>query len=159
MRTEVLQQELTKAGWKRVAPARYLERDFDLVGTRWFTFTKWRVLVKTLPVFNSATAAEWIQTYYAISRASKSLIWGRCFLLCLVADEVEEAAASQLVSDSFGFYGVLRFKGGGGIILAADEKSGAVYGRVPTLPYDVHKYSKSVKAILGRLVNAGVEGK
>ncbi|MDO8886066.1 hypothetical protein [Candidatus Oleimmundimicrobium sp.] len=43
--------------------------------------------------------------------------------------------------------------GGGGNILIADLKNKQTFGKVPSLPYDVHKFSKSVKNILTAAMN------
>jgi hypothetical protein len=53
-----------------------------------------------------------------------------------------------LSGDAFGLFGLLRLKGGGGNILVADMKNKQVYGKVPAVPIDVHKYSKKAKEIL-----------
>jgi hypothetical protein len=105
-----------------------------------------------IPSLGTAEVAQWKAIFEAISAASKSWVWGKCFILCIVAGQVSDEVAQQISGDSFGLFGMIRLKGGGGNILIADERRATVYGRVPVLPYDVHKYSKSTHAILTRLV-------
>ena len=155
MRTDLLRGELQAAGWKNVGPARFMEWDFDLVGSRWFTFTKWNVLVKYIPIFSEANAAEWRGIFAAMNRASKSIIWGKCFVLCIVAGQVAPEVLPTLQGDSFGLGGVLRLEGGGGRILITDVQNAAVHGTVPNLPLDVHRYTGKLKEILTKLVQPG----
>jgi len=152
MNLNLIKSELETAGWKNVGPGSHLDVAFDLVGSRRFTITKWNILVKVLPVLNRAEAAVWKANFGELSRRSKSLIWGKCFLLCLVAEDVAPEILGELSGDAFGLFGVLRLKGGGGNILVADAKNKQVYGKVPAIPVDVHKFSKSTKEILSRAI-------
>jgi hypothetical protein len=111
---------------------------------------KWNVLIKILPVLDQPTAALW-QTYFnAINNKSKSWIWGKGFILCLIAQQVAPETMAQLQSDSFGLFGMFRLQGGGGRILVADYMSKQVYGQVPTLPLDAHMITQGVKNALLR---------
>lgn len=150
MNLDLIKSDLEKAGWKNVGPGSHLDIAFDLVGSRRFTITKWSVLVKVLPVLDQATVDVWKANFAELSRRSKSLIWGKCFVLCLVAKDVVPEVSGALSGDAFGLFGLFRIKGGGGNILVADAKNKQVYGKVPAVPVDVHKFSKSVKEILGR---------
>lgn len=153
MDLEYLKSELTKAGWKKLDSGSHMEFDFDLIGVRYFTLTKWNILVKTIPLLNQDTVAQWEDTFKTINKKSKSLFWGKCFLLCLLAKDVSEDLLESIRGDSFGALGLFRLKGGGGNIFIADLKNKRVYGKVPALPYDVHKYSKSVKKIIVQSIN------
>jgi hypothetical protein len=137
-----------EAGWKNVQPANHMDIEFDLVGYRRFTLTKWNVLVKVLPVLDKTTANIWKENFEIFSKKSKSLIWGRCFLLCLLVEDVSTEVSESLSADSFGLFGMFRLKGGGGNVLVGNVKNGEVYGNVPSIPYDVHKFSKSAKEII-----------
>jgi hypothetical protein len=151
-----LKGEFENAGWKNVGPGSHFDVAFDLVGSRRFMITKWNILVKGLPVLDSAAAAAWKANFEALSRRSKSLIWGRCFLLCLVAADVAPEILGELSGDKFGLFGVVRLKGGGGNVLVADLKNKQIYGRVPAIPLDVHKFSASAKEILSRAISVSV---
>ena len=153
MNIDYIKSELSKSGWKNLNNGPYMEIDFDLVGSRRFTLTKWNVLVKRISQLNQDAVSEWQQNFETISKKSKSFIWGKCFLICLLAEEVSEDLLKSLSSDSFGLFGVLRLKGGGGNILIADLKNKQTFGKVPSLPYDVRKFSKSVKNILTAAMN------
>ena len=155
MTLDFIKGELEKAGWKKVDPGNHMEIAFDLVGSRRFAITKWNILVKTLPVLNRAEASVWKANFEELSRRSKSLIWGKCFLLCLVAEDVAPEIIGELSGDKFGLFGVVRLKGGGGNVLVADMKNRQVYGKVPAIPVDVHRFSKSAKDILNRAIIGG----
>jgi hypothetical protein len=148
MNIESIKSEFEKSGWKNVGPGSHLNVVFDLIGSRRFTITKWNILVKVLPMLDQAEAAVWKANFEELSRRSKSLIWGKCFILCLVAEDVAPEISGALSGDAFGLFGLLRLKGGGGNILVADMKNKQVYGKVPAVPIDVHKYSKKAKEIL-----------
>ena len=148
MTLDYVRDRLVQAGWRDVRPGLHMEVAFDLVGRRRFTLTKWSALVKALPVLDQATAAQWAAHFERISAQSKSWLWGQCFIMCLIADEVSPEVAAEPGPDSFGLFGLIRLKGGGGNALVADRRSKQVYGRVPALPYDVHRFSKSLMEIL-----------
>lgn len=139
------------AGWKNVQPRSHFGIAFDLVGERRF-LTKWNVLLKVLPLLDETTVNAWRGNFERISNQSKSLIWGRCFLLCLLAEDVSTQVSQTLSADSFGLFGMFRLKGGGGNMLIGNAKNGGVYGNVPSLPYDMHKFSKSAKEIILKTV-------
>ncbi len=148
MNVNVIKNGLEGAGWKQVQPGSHLGIEFDLVGYRRFTITKWNILVKVLPMLDQTTANVWKDNFEHIGKKSKSLLWGKCFLLCLLAEDVSTQVSESLPADNFGLFGVVRLKGGGGNVLVADVKNRKVYGKVPLLPYDAHKFSKSAKEIM-----------
>jgi hypothetical protein len=150
MEIEPLQKGLATIGWKDVRPAQVQGLDFDLVGTRNWTLTKWSILVKVLPRLDAGTANLWQQHFQMLSKASKSYIWGKCFVLCLVAGDVAPNVVGTLKGDSFGLGGVLRLQGGGGNVLVADASTGQVYGRVPALPLDVYTLMAGARDVLAR---------
>lgn len=150
MNLDYLQSELSKAGWRDVQRRAHMGIEFDLVGYRRFTLTKWSVLVKALPVLDEATAAHWAGQFQSMSRKSQSWIWGSCLLMCLLAEDVAPGVFEELPKGSLGR--LLRLKGGGGNLFVADMRSREVHGTVPFLPYDSHKFSKSLKQILVRTV-------
>ena len=152
MHLDNIKLRLSQNGWKDIGSGIYLGIGFDLVGSRRFLFTKWRVLVKTIPILDRDALLLWRSNFETISKKSKSLIWGSCFLLCLLAESVSDDLVREVHGDSFGFLGVLRLRGGGGNVLIADQKNHKVYGKVPALPYDVHAYSKGAKEILSQAV-------
>jgi len=152
--TELIKNELENEGWKDVRPGSHMDIHFDLVGRRSFILTKWNILVKVLPMLDEKVVDIWKANFESISRKSKSPILGKCFLLCLLAEDVSTEVSNSLSADSFGLFGVVRMKAGGGNMLVADAMSKQVYGNIPTLPYDVHKFSKSAKAILAKGIGA-----
>lgn len=144
----LIKSGLEEVGWKNVQPANHMDIEFDLVGDRRFTLTKWNVLVKVLPVLDDTTANIWKENFEVLNKNSKSLIWGQCFLLCLLVEDVSTEVSESLSADNFGLFGMFRLKGGGGNVLVGDMKNGEVYGNVPSLPYDVHKFSQNAKEII-----------
>ena len=68
MDLEYLKSELTKAGWKKLDSGSHMEFDFDLIGVRYFTLTKWNILVKTIPLLNQDTVAQWEDTFKTIKK-------------------------------------------------------------------------------------------
>lgn len=144
---------LESKGWKKIAQnSEYMNFNFDVVGERWFTLTKWRVLVKFLDNLDEKNIQEVSRMFSTISDKSKSWIWGKCFLLCIIANSMDPSVIEGLKRDSFGLFGVFRIKGGGGNIFLADLGNKKVYGEVPKLPYDVHKYSTDLKEVLENLL-------
>lgn len=157
MDLEYIKMELAKAGWKNIYPGHHMEIDFDLVGSRYFTLTKWNILVRRLPLLDQVAASIWQENFKKISRKSKSLIWGKCFLMCLIVDEVSPEVQYAIAGDTFGLFGLIRFRGAGGNIFIVDKKNKQIYGKVPALPYDVHKFSKSVREIFSSALGKAAE--
>ncbi len=154
MNSDELIQLLESKGWKKIVQNReYMNFNFDVIGERWFTLTKWRVLVKFIDRLDEKNVPEVKEMYSTISTKSKSWIWGKCFLLCVIAKSIGPSIIEGIKRDSFGLFGVFRIKGGGGNIFLVDLENKKVYGEVPTLPYDVHKYSNDLKEVLGNLLS------
>lgn len=152
MNLEYLRQDLAQAGWKELQPGQYLGIPFDLIGGKG-GLTKWNVYVCVIPRLDQATASTWQQNFQLMNKKAKSIIWGKCFLLCLIAQEVAPEVLEMLKGDSFGLFGLVRLQGGGGNIFIADEGNKRVYGKVPALPLDVHNNSAAMVKILNRALN------
>jgi hypothetical protein len=146
--------QLQQAGWKNIGPNNHLDLQFDLVGERNFFLTKWNILIKTLPMLDMPTASVWQANFKAMSEKSKHWFWGKCFLLCLITQQVtpDIAVASTnntvTVMDRYLEMLLQDHRGGGGRVLIADDTTKQVYGEIPAIPYDAHKYTQSVKGIL-----------
>ena len=119
---------------------------------RKFTLTKWFILIKFVDSLTSDNISLYKNEFEDISKKTKSWIWGQCFLYCVIANEVDVSIINEIEADSFGLWGVFRVKGGGGNFFLVDLDKRKVYGKVPALPYDVHKYSKSLVKILNNLI-------
>ena len=143
-----LSRDLTTAGWHSLSMGSHYGIDFEIIGSRRFFFTKWRVLVRRLQHFDRPGAEAASRDFETLSSKSKSWWWGSCFLLCIVADHVEADLEQAIRSDGFGLLGIFRLKGGGGRVLIADLERQEVYGKVPLLPVDVHRFTKRAKKIL-----------
>jgi len=155
MKVDDLKYRLSDIGWKDIAPGRYMGIDFDIIGSRRFLFTKWTVLVKRINSLDRDEIAKWQTLFQTFSEKSKSWWVGKCFLLCLLVDHVSGDLLDLLTAkDSFGLLGAVRMKGGGGNILIANLEGRSVYGAVPTLPYDVHKFSKDLKDVIDKVLSA-----
>lgn len=140
-------------GWKEIVQnSCYLGWRFDIVCERRYFFTKWYILIKFADRVDQYTIKECENIFSDISEESKSWIWGRCFLFCIIADIIDPHVVPRLQRDSFGLFGIFRLKGGGGNIFLLDLKNKKIYGDVPTLPYDVHKHSKEFKEILEEMI-------
>jgi hypothetical protein len=150
MSLDFLQSELSRTGWRDVERRSYMDCEFDLVGSRWFTVTRWTVVVKEIPVLDEASGARWAAQFQRMSRESQGPILGSCLLMCLLADEVAPGVLETLPWGSPGR--AFRWMGGGGKLLVVDRKSKQVHGTVPVLPYDVHRFSKSLKQILASTI-------
>jgi hypothetical protein len=138
---------LWQSGWKEIGPGAVEGIGFDLVGTRQ-SVMKWSILIKTLPMLDGQTAMLWQNNFNYINEKMKSFWWGKGFILCLMAQQVSPDTVRALQSDSFGLFGMIRIRGGGGRILISDQANRQVYGDVPALPYDVHKFTSDIKTIL-----------
>ena len=112
----------------------------------WRSARIWRIP----PGFRWTT--EWKQNFISLSKQSQSLIWGKCFVLCLIAEQVTPEVTQAIRGDKFGLFGVVRIKGGGGNVFIADLQGKQVYGKVPALPLDVRKFSKQAQEMLQGLV-------
>jgi hypothetical protein len=154
MNLTYLTAQLQQAGWKNIGPNIHMDLQFDLVGERNFTLTKWNILIKTLPMLDAPTVSVWQSNFKAISEKSKHWFWGKCFLLCLITQQVAPDIAAASTSDTVTVMDrylemlIRDHRGGGGRVLIADDTSKQVYGEVPAIPYDSHKYTQSVKEIL-----------
>jgi hypothetical protein len=98
-----------------------------------------------MSAFDAETLPTWQDNFKTLDELSKSWVLGECFLLCLIAKQV---SPSLIKGDKFGQVGLMRLQGGGGRVLIADELNHQVYGEVPRLPLDAHKFTKSTKDIL-----------
>lgn len=148
-----LSYKLRNAGWERIVQnSCHLGWRFDLVCERRSFLTKWHILIKFVDCLDKQNVKEFENILSDISEESKSWIWGRCFLFCIIADIIDPRVVSNLERDSFGLFGVFRLKGGGGNIFLLDLESKKIYGEIPTIPYDVHKHSKDFKEILEELI-------
>lgn len=143
-----LAYQLQIDGWTVYGPGMHNGMPFDLVGQRKCNLSQWNILVKTVPVLDIAATMVWKNNFTYLSNAAKSWWWGKCFVLCLVAQQIAPEALYTLQGDSFGLFGVFRMKGGGGRIMIADESTRQVYGKVPSVPLDAHKMTESTKRIL-----------
>ena len=149
-----LTTQLQQVGWKNIGPKVHMDLPFDLVGERTFTLTKWNILIKTIPVLDEPSAAVWQSNFKSISEKSKHWFWGKCFLLCLITQQVLPDTAEAITHDTVTvmdrYFEILLkdYRGGGGRILIADEASKHVYGEVPAIPYDARKYTQSLRQIL-----------
>ncbi len=148
MDLEPLQNALLESGWRDVEPGRCQDIDFDLIGWRRFLITKWRVLVQTVPVLDQPAVQLWAKHFDKLSRKSKGLIWGECFLLCLVCDEVAEDIVETAGQPGFGVFNTGRIEGGGGNAFVVDCANQQVYGNIPEAPYDVHTYSAAIRSTI-----------
>jgi hypothetical protein len=150
-----LSRDLTRAGWNSLGKGSHYGIDFEIIGSRRFFFSKWRVLVRRIQHFDRTRAEAASRDFEILSSKSKSWWWGSCFLLCIVADHVEPDLEQAMRSDGFGLFGVLRLKGGGGLVLIADLERKEVYGKVPPLPVDAHRFTKRAKKILEEISAEG----
>lgn len=152
-----LELELASSGWKDLRPGDAAGERFDVLGSRRFGPTPWRIYVRALPVLDSAAIAHWKDVFGQLSEASKSRrLIGTCFLLCLIADEVAADAIQLLYDDDdFGYLGVFRMEGGGGKIVLASERSKQIHADVPLLPYDVRRYTIKLIEALRNAWNRG----
>ncbi len=154
MEIEQLIPEIQRIGWGNIKQNKYFGYSmvdapkFDLVAERKFTLTKWFLLIKKIKVFDRNAYNEYQIVFNIISKNVKSWIWGKCFLLCIICDEISSELKRDMESDSFGLFGVLRMQGGGGLALIVDAKTKRCYGKIPALPYDVHKYSGEFKEMI-----------
>ena len=150
-------RELKEAGWKDIVPGNYLGFNFDFVGSRKaIGVVQWNVLVRFLPVLDSETANVCAADFQQMNKKAQSWVMGKCFILCLVAQEIDPAILGSLQGSDFGLFGIIRMKGGGGTILVSDEKSGQVFGDIPRLPRDVHNFMTVTMKALMRCVDSGV---
>ena len=151
-----LKKRLKLLGWKNVSPQTHFGVEFDLVGHRRFSFlTKWNVLVKYVEVIDHEEVRRWIASFQHINEESKKPEHERCFLLCLIAGNVDSDVEELIEArEPFGlasvvqrFLGAPSYRGGGGSIFVVDLASRTIHGTVPWLPYDVHKYSRELQTI------------
>jgi len=152
MHLEQLRQDLAQSGWKDLQPGQHLGIPFDLIGGK-SGLTKWNVYVSVVPRLDQATARAWQQNFELMNKKAKSIVWGKSFLLCLIAQEVSPDVLEMLKGDSFGLFGVIRLQGGGGNIFIADEGNKRVYGKAPALPVDVNRNRNALLKILDGALN------
>jgi len=146
---------LKERDWENLQHGSHFGVDFDLIGERrCLAATKWNVLVKVLPVLDERTLATWTANFEDLCKRSNNLIRGRCFLLCLLAEKIPSELTGRLQGDESALLDILRLEGGGGSLLVADLAGLRVYGEVPPLPVDAHKFSKGVKDLLSDVVGA-----
>ncbi len=152
--------ELARAGWKNVGPGSYMGMEFNCVGSRKaLGMVQWNVLVKFMPLLDSEATTVWADSFKQMNKQAQSWVMGKCFILCLVAQEIDPVVLGSIQSNGFGLFGVFRMKGGGGTILIGDESNHQVYGEIPRLPRDVHNYmTGTMKALMRCLTPEAMVG-
>lgn len=143
---------LRSKGWDVRKDSVCLGHTFDCVCERKSFLVKWYIIFSFTDTLDQHTGEEMKKVYSDISRRAKSWILGKCFIFCIIADEIDHKVAADLKPDSFGSFGVFRLKGGGGNTFLVDLHSKRIYGKVPMFPRDIHKYSKEIKEILERAI-------
>lgn len=149
-----LSELFQEKGWKIKQDTHYLEYPFDIIGERSFILTNWYLLITFTDKLTKNNIPTFQNNFADISNKSKSWIWGKCFLYCVIANSTDPEITDSLKDDSFGLWGVFRLKGGGGKLFLADVSESKVYGKVPTLPYDIHKRSKELVEILQKVMKS-----
>lgn len=154
MEINQLTPEIKRIGWNNIKRDEYFGSSlvdapkFDLVADRKFTLTKWFLLIKKIEVFDRNAYNEYQIIFNSITKNVKSWVWGKCFILCIICDKISSELKRDMESDGFGLFGVLRIQGGGGLVLVVDINTKRCYGKIPPLPYDVHKYSSEFKEMI-----------
>ncbi len=147
---------IEEKGWENIRQdGEYEGYSFDIIGERKFISVQWNILVKYIDKLTKESIRPIKEVYVDISIKSKSSgwgKWGKCFLYCIIANTVDPLVTNEIKGDSFGLFRVFRLKGGGGNMFIVDLEKGKIYGKVPTLPYDVHKYSKDLNEILQKMI-------
>lgn len=144
MNQEIIKTELSNIGWNSLHKGTYKDIEFDIIGSRTFVITSWKILVKFIPILDKNNLQKWNENFIYMSKKNKSMFLGKCFLLFLIVDEIKLDILPNIEEDNFGFLGVFRFKGGGGNIIVANINSKQVYCKIPIFPYDLNLYSNSI---------------
>lgn len=148
--------ELHDRGWKSVSCRSHAGVSFDLVGTQRFLVNKWTALIRRVPHFDKTAAQALAGDFKLITSKSKSLFHGARFIFCVVADDVDLELVKAFAPEAAGISGLFRFRAMAGKILIADLSAAEVYGKVPSLPYDAHKFTKQLRSILLHCPLSGV---
>lgn len=136
-------------GWKEIRQHdEIFGHNFDIIGERRFALAKWYILINFTNKLTKDNILKFQNDFADISKKSKSWILGKCFLYCIIADNIDSKITDGIERDTFGLFGLLRLKGGGGNVFFVDLSKSKIYGKTPTLPYDVHKHSKDLTEIL-----------
>lgn len=143
---------INEKGWKITRNDMYLGRQFDIIGEKKFIIFRWSLLVKFTDRITKEHLSQIKNEFTDLSDNSKSWIWGKCFIYCVIANSIDPSITDEIKGDNFGLFGILRLKGGGGRIFIADTGKKRIYGDVPSLPYDAHKHSREIFGIIEKMM-------
>jgi hypothetical protein len=120
-------QLLVDHGWNDIGAGEYEGVSFDVVCyQRKSNYSKW-VLIKAMPLLDSAIAQEWQRRYEKLFVKSMSAWSPRFIWICLLPDRVEADALNCIKERVMG-YGLSK---GGGPIMILDRASAQVTGGLP----------------------------
>lgn len=166
MDLQKLSQQLKEKNWKNIKHnSVFCDYQFDITAERMhLLFVKWYVLIKTVPYLDEKTLKTQLQIFKEISSKSKSMWIGKMFLYVIVAGGIDKNLEPQIRGDQwpisinawFTMAGSsprmqivpTRIYGGGGNLMAYDEENMIVYGEIPSIPWDVKKYSEQLRDML-----------
>jgi hypothetical protein len=151
MDLEFMKNRLATEGWKDIQPGCHMGIEFDLVGFRHSQLAKWKMLVKILPGLDHMWAEHWKTNFQTINNNSVGLLWGKFFLIALLAETVSDQISEALAADPVDLVGGWKFKflkKGGGNVFIADLARKKIYGQVPRSPKDMFYFSRALQTVM-----------
>jgi hypothetical protein len=136
MSSEVLVSHLENAGWSDFGPGTFLKVDFDHIGKAKIARNNWFVLLKSVPVLDTAEIESWSDTYRDLAKRSLSGLFtsGKYFVLILLVDTVAPDAVQWLAEgNEIGFLetpDIITNGGGYTLLLIRDRQQVAMPKRV-----------------------------
>ena len=148
---EKIQHELMLRGWKDITAATVGDTPYDLVASRRFLLSKWRILIRRISHFNGEGGQQFALDVKKVTSGSKLLLTASRFIFCVVADKVDPTIKELIGLESAGIKKYVKFRGGRGHFLVLDLANKEITGRVPILPYDAHTFVGQLHTILNQL--------
>lgn len=130
---------LTSRGWNVSKDSVCLGYHFDYVCERSYPLYEGYIIFRFVDSLDLHTSKEVKRVFSDIRERAKSWILSRCFIFCIIADVIDQDVMSDFERESLFSFGVFRLRFGGGIIFLVDLQNKKIYGKVPIIPYDIHK--------------------
>lgn len=151
MNLQDLKSDLEKIRWKNVEPGSQAGVDFDLFGKGRFWLKRWNILVKVIPVLDSAKL-DWCQQVLEALITKQGFFAERAIMLCFIAGKVAPDVKTILDRGELEMYVGEVTSSRYGIMAIADEEGGSVYTQVPRIPDVAYRVGTEVTGILERLL-------
>ncbi len=133
MNLKYVAQRLQEVGWKAAPRMTYAGERFDLQFTHHIRLEPWVVLIQAIPVLDIFSLLKMQSRLEWVFTITKGKVWGRNFVLYLVAGKVTQQALHALQVDQMNLLRFSQKRAGTRKIIVVDEANHQFHGPYPAL--------------------------